>query len=105
MPKRLPWVSTSRWRLRPQIFFPRVVAFFRATNRTGFDRLTVDHCRARFRISPLFFAHLFAERLQDAIPNPFALPATKVVIDGSPGRKLMRQQAPRTPTPKEVEDG
>src|SRR5438876_7581946 len=99
MPKRLPWVSTSRWRLRTQIFFSRVVAFFRATNRTRFDRLTVDHCRARFRISPRFFANLDAERLHEAIPDPFLLPATKGVIDGSPGRKLMRQHAPGTPTP------
>src|SRR6266566_7041111 len=99
MPKRWPCVSTSTWRLRPQIFFSRVVAFFRATHRTGFDGLTVDHCRARFSISPLFFAHLSPQRLHEAIPDPFVLPATKVVIDGAPGRKLMRQHAPRTSTP------
>src|SRR5437879_8693323 len=74
---RLPCVSTSRCRLRPQIFFPRVVALLGTANRTGFDRLAVDDGCAWLSLSPFFLAHLHAQGLQDLLPDPLPLPATK----------------------------
>src|SRR5258708_30125233 len=86
-------------------FFPPIIALLRTTNRTGFDRLTVDDPRTRFSLSPLFFAHLHPQGTQNLIPNSFALPLTKVGVDGAPSGQLMRQQAPGTPTSHHVQDG
>src|SRR5512133_4176132 len=105
MASRWPCVSTRTCLLRPHVFFPHIIALFRATHRTGFDRLTIDDPCAGLRISPLLFAHLPPQGLQDVLPDPFALPATEVVVNSAPRRKLMRQQAPRAAAAQDVEDG
>jgi hypothetical protein len=77
----------------PQTFFPRIVALFGTPNRAGFNGLTLDDGRTRLFVSPLPAAHSHAERLQDTIPDPFALPAAKGVRDSLPLGKLMGQHA------------
>ncbi len=56
-------------------------------------------------VSALFSAHLHAQRVQELLPDAFALPSAKVVIDGAPGGKLMGQQPPGAPAAQHVEDG
>jgi hypothetical protein len=43
--------------------------------------------------------------MQDLLPDAFVFPFAKVIIDGLPGRKLVRQHAPGTSTAQDVEDG
>jgi hypothetical protein len=91
--------------LAPPDFFPHIEAPFGTANGTGFDRLAVDDGGTGLSMAALLFANLHAQGLQDLIPDPFAGPSPKVVIDGAPGRKLMGQQSPRAPTAQDVEDG
>ena len=51
-------VSTSTWRLRPEIFFPHVNALFRTANGAGFDRLAEGGGGAGVRVSAFLHAHL-----------------------------------------------
>src|SRR5258708_4648969 len=101
---RLPCVSTRMCRFLPQIFFPPIVALLGTAHRAGFDRLTVDdRCTGLF-VSALFSAHLHAQRVQELLPDAFALPSAKVGIDGAPGGKLMGQHPPGAPPAQNVED-
>jgi hypothetical protein len=56
-------------------------------------------------VSSFFDAHLHAQGFQDVIPDPFALPESKVLGDGAPGRHIMGQESPRTAATQHVQDG
>src|SRR6478735_2662906 len=75
-----PCVSTSRCRLRPQIFFPGVEPALDASDRTGFDRLAVDDGRTRFFFSVDGLPRLFAEVVHGLFPGPIQFPETEIVV-------------------------
>lgn len=41
----------------------------------------------------------------EMLPDAFGLPAAQVIIDGLPGREIMRQQSPGLTAAQRVEDG
>jgi hypothetical protein len=86
-------------------FFPRIVALFRTANCTRFDGLTVDDPCAGLGIAALLDANLETQRLEQLVPDTFVSPATKVPVDGAPGREIVGQQSPRTAAAQDVEDG
>jgi hypothetical protein len=96
-------VSTTRCRLVPLIFFPRVVSAGSCRSR-GFHRLTVDDPGAGFFVPPRPVANVPPQRIVDLLPNSLASPLMEVVADGSLGRKIVWQRRPRAAARQHVEN-
>src|SRR5436190_19087792 len=73
-----PCVSTARWRLRPLIFFPGVVAAY-AAHFGCLDRLTIDNRRTGLGITPLAHAVLLAQAIIDTLEGAILGPGIEVV--------------------------
>ena len=97
-------MSTNRCRFLPQIFFSAVVAAFIASNRTGFDRLTIQNGRARFGFSSHLHTQLLPQGCIDLFPNPRSLPLAEIPIGRKPSGQIMRQQTPRTATAQHIQN-
>jgi hypothetical protein len=67
--------------------------------------LAVEHGGAGRRLATGSFTILEKQRMVDAGPDAFALPAAKVVVDRLPRRKVMRQEPPGASGAQQVEDG
>jgi hypothetical protein len=75
-----------------------------AADAGSLDRLAVDDARTRLRIATQAHAYLFTQDRMEAFPGAVHAPLSKVVEDGLPRRKLVRQQAPGPADPHNVED-
>lgn len=93
-----PSVSTSKCRFRPLTFFSRVEAAF-ATSISRLYRLAVDSRNAGLLVSPGLLANLFPQ------PCVHGFPSAEEVVDRLPRRKVVRQHAPGTAGPCNVEHG
>jgi len=71
----------------------------------GLDRLGVHYSSAGFGISPASSAQAFADRAVHPLPSAVNAPDPEVVKDGLPRWEVVRQEAPRTAAPQDVEDG
>src|SRR3712207_2956449 len=76
------------------------------SSHTGsLDRLAVHYACAGLRISLEVYSQTLAQLRVQILPGTVDTPSSEVVVNGLPGRKLMRQQAPSTATADHVEDG
>ncbi len=99
-----PKTSTATWRLRPLIFFARVVAAL--SGLVGcFDRLAVNNGCRRGHVAPFGVAQPIAQCVVDERPGPVLAPLAKVAIDGLPGAEVFGQKPPRAARSNDVEDG
>jgi len=92
-PQIKPSVSTSTCRLRPPIFFPRVVALG-ATRFRGLDSLAVHHRGAGSWFAAFNSPHIDAQGAMDLLPNSVGAPSVEVVRHCFPRGKVVRQHAP-----------
>ncbi len=83
--------------------FSGVIAVL-ATTLGGLDRLRIKDGRRWRALASCGLAKQFAQAVMDAFPDALQLPPSEVVIDDSPGRKLMWQQAPSAARTHEIED-
>src|SRR5262249_17280751 len=90
-----PSVSTRRCRLRPLIFFRRVVAVG-ATRLGRLDGLRVDHTGAGRVGAAVQATKIDAEDVMNLLPKALIPPGVEVVADRLPGREVMRQHPPGT---------
>ncbi len=86
-------------------FFSHIVALFRATRRAGCDGLAIDDRGTGLGIAALLGTHLETKRRQYVIPDTSVSPATKVPVDGAPGRQIVGQQSPGTAAAQDVQNG
>src|SRR5258708_17881213 len=63
-----PRLSTRKCRLRPQIFFFRVVAFLGTTHPTVFHRLAIDNPDSSILITPRLHPDLTMPGFPDLLP-------------------------------------
>src|SRR5271165_543401 len=103
-PQINPSVSTSRCRLRPLIFFPRVVALGPAGFRR-LDALAVDDRRAGRVLSAIGAADVETEDGVDFLPDAFVTPGVEVVRHRLPRREVMGQHPPGATAAGQVADG
>ena len=71
----------------------------------GLHGLAIDDPGTRLAPLPGGHPDIAAEQVMHALPRPVVPPAPKLLLDDLPGREIMRQQAPGTPTPQAREDG
>src|SRR5215217_773969 len=79
-----PFVSTIRCRLRPLIFFSRVVTTI-AAGFGGLDALRVDDCNMGLFVSVHRFTHAFTQQVVDAYPGSVLCPLLMVIEHGTLG--------------------
>ena len=91
-------------RLRPLIFFPRVVAPF-AARFCSFDGLTVDTPRARLGVTPGPEPLRFPEGGVDGRPGAVEGPFIVVVADAVEIREVDGQHRPLAAGPGEIDNG
>src|SRR5579859_2546945 len=103
-PQISPSVSTRTCRLRPPIFFPRVVPLGAADLR-GLDRLAVHHGGTGGRFAVVQLPQVDPEHAVDLLDQPGVAPGVEVVADQTPGREVVRQHAPGTAAAGQVEQG
>ena len=103
-PSTSPSVSTSKCRLRPLTFFPRVVTTLSCLVR-HLDTLAVEHADAWFGLPLVPAAHLLPESGVDASPSAVVPPAGIELVHRSPLGEVVRQHSPSTPGAGDVEDG
>src|SRR3954447_4271273 len=99
-----PSVSTSTCRLRPLIFFPRVVAL-RPARFGGLDGLAVDDAGRGGFLLALDGAEVDPQGVVDLLEEPLVPPGVEVVADQAPGREVVRQHPPGAATFGQVEQG
>ncbi len=99
-----PAVSTSRCRLRPLVFFPRVVAGL-GGDGGALGALAVDDGGGRLRVPPLARPVLRPQPVVDALKRPIARPRAEVIVDGAPGGEVAREPAPRAAGAQAVQQG
>src|SRR5579884_1341604 len=97
-----PCVSTRMCRLRPMIFFPRVVATLEASDWTGFDRLTVDDGRAWLRVAAHLRSDFFAQAAHGLFPGPIKRPFSEVVVDRFAIGQIVRHLSPRAACAQQI---
>src|ERR1700739_171368 len=88
-----PSVSTSRWRLRPEIFFSRVVPAY-AASVGGLHRLTIEDGGTRLRLAALECAKRPPQDLVHTLPRAVEAPTPIVAVYRFPGREIVRHHAP-----------
>src|SRR3712207_4455413 len=71
----------------------------------GPRRLTVHDRRARHRFATRHRADALAQDAVDPLPGTIEAPSTEVMVDGLPGRELVRKEAPGAAAAHCVEDG
>ena len=71
----------------------------------AFDALAVDDGRAGVAFASFRLARLFPQASVNGDPQTVLLPGSEVMINGAPGRKVVRQIAPLAGGLGEVEDG
>src|SRR5262245_20179475 len=103
-PQISPSVSTSRCRLRPAIFFPRVVALG-AAGLGGLDGLAVDDGPAGGVLFALEAAEVDPQDVVDLLEEALVPPGVEVVADQAPGREVVRQHPPGAARAGQVEQG
>jgi hypothetical protein len=69
-----------------------------------FHRLAINNGGARGGITAGGRAHLGPPGLVEACPGTIETPLAEIIMDGSPGWEIVRQQAPRTTGAEEIED-
>src|SRR5258708_1075924 len=99
-----PRLSTRKCRLRPQIFFCRVVAFLGTTHRTGFHRLAIENPDGWVGITAGLQPDLTMQGFPDLLPYPLAFPSSEVPIDGFPGGQVVGKQSPGATTAQDIQD-
>src|ERR1700677_4142341 len=82
-PQMSPNVSTNRCRLRPPIFFSRVVALGTADFR-GLDRLAIHYGGAGRRLTVLQLSQTHPENVVDLFQQPGIAPGVEVVAHQAP---------------------
>src|SRR5205823_13628541 len=87
-PQISPSVSTSTCRLRPPIFFPRVVPL-RAAGLGRLDRLAVDHPGAGGVRPVVQAAQVHAQDGVNLLDQARVAPGVEVVAHQAPGREVM----------------
>ena len=95
-------MSTSRCRLRPAIFFPRVVAPIPAA-AGRLDRLAVQHGGRRVPGATVQLPHLGPQGVVDPVPGAVGLPPPEVGVHRLPRRIVVRHGPPRAPGAEQVE--
>ena len=104
-------LSTSPW-LCPQVqvalssldLLTSIVATFFAAHPGGLDALAVDDASAGLWISPEVHPCPPAQCLVQPLPSAVNAPEAEVVVDGFPGREIMREQTPGAAAPHHVEE-
>src|SRR5689334_9586588 len=84
--------------------FSHIIALLRATHGAGFDRLAINNRSTGLWIAALLDPYLHAQGAQNLVPDAFFSPFPKVMVNRLPGRKVMRQGAPQTPTAQDIQD-
>jgi hypothetical protein len=64
----------------------------------GLHRLAIHYARAGLRFSLHAEAQTFSQGGVQPLPGTVDAPSSEVMVDGLPGRKVVRQQAPGTAT-------
>src|SRR6516165_1125777 len=82
-------------------FLATIVAAFSALG--GLDRLAVDRGGAGRDLPVVLQPYFDAQSRQDLSPDGVTDPGAEIVVDGFPGRKLMRQHAPLTTRAIQIE--
>src|SRR5438105_4783899 len=101
-PQIKPSVSTSTCRLRPAIFFPRVVALGSA----GFGRLhrlAVNHGSAGRFLAMVGLTQVHPQNVVDSLPHTAVAPRIEVVRYRLPRREVVRQHPPGAAAAGQVE--
>src|SRR5436309_15505039 len=70
----------------------------------GFHRLTVDAGCRRCRSPAGLLAHLWSQRVQEAVPSAIGLPVAEVLVAGTPVREVVRQGTPGAALAIEVQE-
>ena len=82
------------------------ISSLRSTYPCGLHRLAVHYACTRLRISLEAYSQTLAQGSVQLLPGTVDAPSSEVVVvDGLPGRELMRQQSPITAATHYVEDG
>ena len=68
------------------------------------DRLRVKDARTGFSGAPKPFTRVSSKLSVHLLEDPILAPAPKIVIHGSPRRKIVGKHPPGTPTSQDVED-
>lgn len=91
--------------LSPFRLLAAVVTALITSHTSALVRLAVHYASAWLRIPFLAHSHMTAQSSVYPLPSALTPPGSEVMVDGLPGRKVVRQQAPGTSTTHEVEDG
>src|SRR5215210_4192841 len=81
-----------------------VVSSLLSSHASGFHRLTIRYASTELRVSPHAQAHPLAQGSVHPLPRAVDAPSSEVMVDGLPGRKVVRQKTPGTATTDYVED-
>src|ERR671910_33308 len=84
---------------------PVVVAAFFSTHAGRLDRLRIDDTRARLRVPVESNPQPLAQGCVHPCPCSVQAELSKVVVDATPRREIVRKQAPGAAAPYDVEDG
>jgi hypothetical protein len=103
-PQTRPSVSTARKRLRPQTFFPRIVAT-RPALLSSLDRLAVQHQSLGPGLLARLLSHFTPQPIMDMLPQAALLPEPEVMKDNAVRRKVMRQSTPGAAVACLIQDG
>jgi len=89
----IPSESTATNRLRPLVFFPRVVPLGSA-DMGRLHRLAIHTQRLGRRRRSSIQAHLLTQGGVDLVPHPGHAPEAEAGVDGLPGREVVGQHTP-----------
>src|SRR3989442_8451083 len=84
-------------------FLAPIIPALRASHRGGLDRLTLDAGSTGGRLAPCGHTNPLAQGPDQRRPCPIVTPLGKIVIDGTLGQHIMRQQIPLAATAVQVE--
>ena len=73
--------------------FAPVIALF-ATALRGVDRLRIEAARTGLTATPFEFTSIASPRIVNPFPRPVVAPEAEIIVDASPRRSIVRQQAP-----------
>src|SRR5659263_199969 len=90
--------------LAPLDFLAGFVALF-TRQRSRLNTLAVQAGGGWVYFAPCLASRTIAQRVMDALPGAAFRPATEVAVHRLPWRKIMRQQAPRYASTRDVKDG
>src|ERR671912_41563 len=85
--------------------FAAIVAAFFSTHAGRLDRLAIDYAGAGLRVSLEAHPHPLAQGCVHPCPCSVQAELSKVVVDATPRREIVRKQAPGAAAPYEVKDG